>query len=96
MGFFHVYALKPLLPIDALFRICAFFLLNGVGTVIEDAFWGRKSHWGKALLAWIFELAVATWTVEGLSVPRGLRNISWSSVCDVGNVGASSTMFPPR
>lgn len=83
MGFFHVYALAPLLPIDAQARICAFFLVNGVGTVIEDALWGKREHWVKALLAWVFELGVASWTVEGLSVPHGLRNIEWSSLCDV-------------
>ena len=83
MGFFHVYALAPILPIDAQARICAFFLVNGVGTVIEDAVWGKREHWVKALLAWVFELAVASWTVEGLSVPPGLRNIQWSSLCDV-------------
>ncbi|EAS36973.3 uncharacterized protein CIMG_02327 [Coccidioides immitis RS] len=84
MGFFHVYALAPLLPVDALLRISAFFLLNGVGTVMEEALWGRQSHWGKTILAWVFELAIASWTVEGLSVPRGLRNVSWKNVCNVG------------
>ncbi|KLJ10171.1 hypothetical protein EMPG_14437 [Blastomyces silverae] len=86
MGFFHVYALKPLLPVDALARIYTFFLLNGVGAVIEDAIWGRETHWGKTILAWVFELAIASWTVEGLSVPRGLKNIQWASICNVGDV----------
>ncbi|EEP76573.1 predicted protein [Uncinocarpus reesii 1704] len=84
MGFFHVYALTPLLPLDALLRISAFFFLNGVGTVMEEAMWGRQVHWGKTLLAWVFELAIASWTVEGLSVPKGLRSISWKNICDVG------------
>jgi hypothetical protein len=84
MGFFHVFALRPLLPTNALFRICNFFILNGIGIVIEDAVWGRQPHWVKALLAWIFELAVATWAVEGLHVPKGLKNIRWTSICDVG------------
>ncbi|KAL1960704.1 hypothetical protein VTO42DRAFT_6534 [Malbranchea cinnamomea] len=91
MGFFHVFALAPLLPVDALLRIAAFFLLNGIGAVIEGAVWGRRAHWGKTLLAWAFELAVATWTVEGLSVPNGLRNIRWESICDVGR--ESSHLF---
>ncbi|EEH08451.1 conserved hypothetical protein [Histoplasma capsulatum G186AR] len=86
MGFFHVYGLKPLLPFDALARIYAFFILNGVGAVIEDAIWGRETHWGKTILAWVFELAIASWTVEGLSVPRGLKNIQWTTICDVGEV----------
>ncbi|WEW58570.1 hypothetical protein PRK78_004038 [Emydomyces testavorans] len=84
MGFFHVYGLAPLLPFDALLRISAFFFLNGVGTVMEDAVWGRQAHWGKTVMAWVFELAIASWTVEGLSVPRGLRSISWKHICDVG------------
>ncbi|KAK2834923.1 hypothetical protein FQN49_006779 [Arthroderma sp. PD_2] len=86
MGLFHAYSLAPILPIDGVVRIITFFLLNGIGTVIETAIWGRKSHWGKAVLAWTFELAIASWTVEGLSVPRGLQNISWDSICDVGGV----------
>ncbi|KKZ62999.1 hypothetical protein EMCG_02711 [[Emmonsia] crescens] len=86
MGFFHVYGLNPLLPFDALARIYAFFLLNGVGAVIEDAIWGRETHWGKTILAWVFELAIASWTVEGLSVPQGLKNVRWASICDVGEV----------
>ncbi|OJD19800.1 hypothetical protein AJ78_00300 [Emergomyces pasteurianus Ep9510] len=86
MGFFHVYGLKPLLPFDALARIYAFFLLNGVGAVIEDVIWGRETHWGKTILAWVFELAIASWTVEGLSVPQGLKNVRWTSICDVGEV----------
>lgn len=93
MGLFHAYALAPLLPLDALARIFAFFLLNGVGTVIEDALWGKRVHWSKSLLAWVFELAIASWTVEGLSVPKGLKNIAWTSICDVGKDGGVSTMF---
>lgn len=93
MGVFHAYALAPLLPVDALARVCAFFLLNGIGTVIEDAVWGRHMHWGKTLLAWVFELGIASWTVEGLSVPKGLRNVAWSSICDVGRDKDFSTIF---
>ncbi|KAK2812002.1 hypothetical protein FQN50_001710 [Emmonsiellopsis sp. PD_5] len=86
MGLFHVYGLRPLLPFDALARIYAFFLLNGFGTVVEDALWGRETHWGKTIVAWVFELIIASWTVEGLEVPKGLRDIRWSSICDVGRV----------
>lgn len=85
MGIFHVYALAPLLPLDALLRVFAFFLLNGVGVVMEEATWGKQAHWGKTLLAWVFELAIASWTVEGLSVPQGLRSMSWKNVCKVGS-----------
>ncbi|KAK2741775.1 hypothetical protein FQN57_005519 [Myotisia sp. PD_48] len=84
MGLFHAYALAPLLSFEGVLRISGFFLLNGIGTVIESSVWGKRAHWGKALLAWVFELIIATWTVEGLSVPKGLKNVSWKSVCDVG------------
>lgn len=84
MGLFHIFGLAPILPVDALLRILAFFLLNGIGAVIEGALWGKRAHWGKTMLAWAFELAIASWTVEGLSVPRGLRDLKWESICDVG------------
>lgn len=93
MGLFHAYALAPLLPLDALLRVFAFFLLNGIGTVIEDAVWGKRVHWGKTLLAWVFELTIASWTVEGLSVPKGLKNIAWASICDVRKDREVSTIF---
>ncbi|EZF34001.1 hypothetical protein H109_07458 [Trichophyton interdigitale MR816] len=86
MGLFHAYSLAPVLPLDGILRIIAFFLLNGIGTVIETAIWGRNAHWGKALLAWTFEIVIASWTVEGLSLPKGLQNISWDSICNVGGV----------
>lgn len=66
-------------------------MLNGVGAVIEGAVWRKRAHWGKMLLVWVFELVVASWMVKGLLVLKGLWNVQWSSICDVG--GESSVMF---
>jgi hypothetical protein len=81
MGIFHVYGLWPLLSAPALARIGAFFVLNGVGTVVEEAIWGSRVHWVKTALAWTFELAVASWTAEGLNIPEGLAGIDWMAIC---------------
>lgn len=81
MAMFHVYGLWPLLPGPALLRIGAFFVLNGVGTVVEEAIWGRRVHWVKTVLAWAYELAVASWTAEGLNIPEGLVGIDFMALC---------------
>jgi hypothetical protein len=81
MAMFHVYGLWPLLSGPALLRIGAFFVLNGVGTVVEEAIWGRRMHWVKTVLAWTFELAVASWTAEGLNIPEGLAGIDLTALC---------------
>lgn len=44
MAIFHIYALSPILDREALVRIGVFFMLNGVATVSEAAFWGHKKH----------------------------------------------------
>lgn len=87
MGIFHVYALTPLLHYGGLVRVTIFFLLNGVGTVVEGAIWGRRTHWAKTLLAWLFELMLASWTVEGMRVPKGLNSIQWRDLCVPRNDG---------
>lgn len=81
MAMFHVYGLWPLLPGPALLRIGAFFVLNGVGTVVEEAIWGKRVHWVKTVLAWTYELAVASWTAEGLNIPEGLVGIDLTALC---------------
>lgn len=81
MAVFHVYGLWPLLPGPALLRIGAFFILNGVGTVVEEAIWGRRVHWVKTVLAWAYEFAVASWTAEGLNIPEGLAGIDLMALC---------------
>lgn len=81
MAVFHMYVLAPILPMSSLLRIGAFFLLNGVGTVAETMVWGTRRHWLKAVLAWTFETALATWTAEGVHIPNGLSKIPWKEMC---------------
>ena len=64
MAVFHVYALAPILPQESLFRIGFFFVINGVATVGEIFVWGNRHHWLKTVLAWAFEITIATWTAE--------------------------------
>ncbi|MCJ1352311.1 MAG: hypothetical protein MMC33_002295 [Icmadophila ericetorum] len=81
MGLFHMYVLAPILPMSSVLRIGAFFLLNGVGTVVEAMVWGKKRHWLKTVLAWTFETALATWTAEAAYIPNGLSKIPWKDMC---------------
>ncbi|MCJ1370149.1 hypothetical protein MMC20_001361 [Loxospora ochrophaea] len=81
MAIFHMYALLPILPSSGLVRIGLFFFLNGVGTVVEAMIWGKRRHWTKAVLAWTFEVALATWTAQAAHIPSGLSNIPWQSIC---------------
>jgi hypothetical protein len=83
MAIFHAYALAPILNRQELTRICAFFIFNGLATVSEAALWGKKKHWVKAILAWIFEISISTWTARGLTVPNGLSKIPWKDICTV-------------
>jgi hypothetical protein len=83
MGIFHIYALSPLLPSDALNKIGLFFFFNGIATVAEAMIWGHKKHWARAALAWIFETVVSTWTVNGIYIPNGLSSIPWTEVCKI-------------
>jgi hypothetical protein len=64
MAVFHIYALAPILPQESLFRIGIFFVINGVATVAETAVWGKRHHWLKTVLAWTFEIVIATWTAQ--------------------------------
>jgi hypothetical protein len=81
MAIFHIYALSPILPRDSLVRIGLFFFINGIATCTEAAIWGRKRHWLKAVLAWSFEIVLATWTAEAARIPNGLSRIPWRSMC---------------
>ncbi|TVY19271.1 putative long-chain-alcohol O-fatty-acyltransferase 7 [Lachnellula arida] len=82
MAIFHAYALTPILSKPEITRICLFFLLNGIATVAEGAVWGKKRHWVKAVLAWIFETAVSSWTAAGMNFPNGLSKIPWRDICN--------------
>lgn len=81
MAVFHMYALAPILPRSSLIRIGLFFLLNGIGTVVEAMIWGKKKHWVRAVLAWTFEAALGTWTAESAHIPNGLSKIPWRDMC---------------
>jgi hypothetical protein len=88
MGGFHVYALSPIVGREGLRRVGWFFVGNGVGVVVEAGLWGRegsmgrKRRWGRAVLAWVFEVGVAAWVVRGCGVPEGLGGVRWGEVCD--------------
>lgn len=82
MGLFHMYALQPILRPEGLIRIGLFFLLNGVAVVVEAMIWGKKRHWLKALLAWVFEACIASWAASYMSIPHGLSKIPWKEICD--------------
>jgi hypothetical protein len=82
MAIFHMYALWPVMTNEGLQRIGIFFLLNGVGSVTEAMIWGKRRHWLKTLLAWIFETALATWTAEKAGIPNGLSKIPWREMCE--------------
>lgn len=84
MAVFHVYALSPILTNQALQRIGLFFFLNGIATVSEAMVWGHKKHWMKAILAWGFETALASWTASGINIPNGLSTINWGAACSSG------------
>jgi len=81
MAIFHMYAMTPILPRDSLERIGWFFFLNGVGTVVEAAIWGRRKHVVKTVLAWLFETCVATWAAQGARIPHGLDKLPWEGMC---------------
>lgn len=82
MAIFHVFALAPILKAKALERIGLFFVVNGVATVAEAKIWGRKKHWARVILAWAFEITIATWTAHGVPIPNGLSKIRWRGICD--------------
>jgi len=82
MAIFHAYALYPMLSNEALKRVGLFFVLNGIATVVEVAIWGVKKHWLRAVLAWVFETAIASWTASAVDIPRGLANLRWWEICE--------------
>jgi hypothetical protein len=83
MAAFHMYALAPILSKEALIRIGLFFIINGVATVSEAFVWGRKKHWVKTVLAWMFETSISTWTAAGIDIPNGLSKIPWRQICEM-------------
>lgn len=84
MGVFHVLGLVPLLPSQALWRVGMFFFLNGVATIAEVAVWGKRKHSARAVLAWVFEAGLASWTASKCQIPRGFGGIKWRELCGTG------------
>lgn len=81
MAIFHIYALIPILPYHALLRSGLFFVINGLGSVIDSIIWNHRKHWLRALIAWIFEIGVSTWAISGMDLPQGARWIDWLKLC---------------
>lgn len=81
MAAFHAEIMSPILSAEGKLRIALFFVFNGVITVIESAIWGKKRDWRRALMAWILELALASWAVETAQVADGLLNADWRALC---------------
>ncbi|KAF2634158.1 hypothetical protein P280DRAFT_318991 [Massarina eburnea CBS 473.64] len=81
MGVFHMYAMAPILSDEGMRRIVIFFVANGVCTVIEVAFWGKKRHWVRAVIAWTIELSLASWTVAKCQVADGVLSADWRGLC---------------
>ena len=73
--------MSPILSAEGKLRIGLFFVLNGVLTMAESAVWGRKRDWRRALMAWVFELALASWAVETAQVADGLLEADWRGLC---------------
>ncbi|KAG9242134.1 hypothetical protein BJ878DRAFT_536092 [Calycina marina] len=82
MAIFHMFALRPILSNVALVRVGVFFFLNGVATVAKVAVWGKRKYWMKAVLAWVFEMSMATWAASGIEFPNGLSKIPWREFSD--------------
>ncbi|KAI1000812.1 hypothetical protein K3495_g7384 [Podosphaera aphanis] len=79
MAVFHMYAMYPTLTTNTLIRVGLFFFLNGVGMIAEGLVWGRKKHWIKTILAWTFEVLLATWTADSMTDPVILLKCSTRS-----------------
>jgi len=69
MAIFHMYVMYPMLGTSTLVRVGLFFFLNGVATIAEAIIWGREKHWMKSILAWTFEITLATWTANSMAMP---------------------------
>ncbi|CAI6271950.1 unnamed protein product [Periconia digitata] len=81
MSLFHMYALAPILSAEGQKRIGIFFLANGVCTVAETAVWGKKRDWRRAVLAWMIELGLASWTIVECEIADGLLSADWKGLC---------------
>lgn len=81
MAVFHMFALAPLLSHEGVKRVGLFFVGNGVLTVMEVMFWGRKKHWARAVLAWPIETAFASWIVSAMPITHRVMELDWRQIC---------------
>ncbi|KAF3910007.1 hypothetical protein AA313_de0202320 [Arthrobotrys entomopaga] len=63
MGIFHGYTGWSVMRdiAEGWTKVIGFFMINGIATVFEDLIWGRKKSWLRTALAWVFEIALASW-----------------------------------
>ncbi|KAI6249916.1 hypothetical protein HI914_01645 [Erysiphe necator] len=87
MAIFHMFCVYPVLNSKAVNRIGLFFFINGVATLAEAVMWGKKRHWAKAVLAWTFEIIIATWVASSLDVPSNTLSILWNEARISRNTG---------
>lgn len=86
MAVFHMYTLSPFLNPTALNRVGLYFFLNGVATVIENAIWKKRKHWVKLVLAWVFEISIASWIVSSMNIRGNLLGVPWYRGCEPTNL----------
>ncbi|EPS38703.1 hypothetical protein H072_7558 [Dactylellina haptotyla CBS 200.50] len=85
MGIFHAYIGWSVMTdvVDGWTKVVGFFMLNGVATVFEDLVWGRKKSWVRAMLAWVFEISLASWAVSGVEFPYELWLVHDPRFCHI-------------
>lgn len=85
MGIFHAYVGWSVMRnvAQGWTKVVAFFVMNGVATVFEDLIWGKRKNWVRSLLAWVFEISLASWAVSGVEFPYELWLVHDPRFCHV-------------
>lgn len=85
MGTFHGYVGWPVMHDvkDGWTRVVGFFVLNGIATVFDDLVWGRTKNWMRTVMAWVFEIAIASWAVRDVEFPNELWLVQNPRFCNV-------------
>ena len=83
MGVWHTWSLQPLVSPEAQLRILLFFVLNGVGTIADNAVWGpsRNDNMLRRTFSWAWCAFLAQWTASACAIPNGIHQIQWSQIC---------------
>ncbi|KAJ6261009.1 hypothetical protein Dda_3674 [Drechslerella dactyloides] len=85
MGVFHAYIGWAVMR-DSVYGwgvVVGFFVMNGIATVLESVLWGRRRSWVRAVLAWGFEIALASWAMSGVEFPRELWRVHDPLFCHI-------------